>query len=129
MRLADQLAMPASANTLLRLVGQDGREAEPPPAPRVIAVDNWAWRCGRRYGSVVVDLERNAVLDLLPARQAETLAPWLRQHPGIEVVACDRAGAYADGARQGAPGAVQVADRWHLLRNLGDAVQALDLPP
>ncbi len=111
-RLASRLAMPVSGDTLLRLI----RTAPLPaaPTPRVIGIDDWTWRRGQRYGTLVVDLERNRPVDMLPDRDAQTVGTWLNGHPGIDVVARDRAGAYADGVRSGAPGAVQVADRWRV---------------
>jgi transposase len=121
---ARQLArqgLPGSRQTVLRRV-RDYQPAEG-PAPRVIGIDDWAYRKGHRYGTIVVDLERGCPVDLLEDRLAETVAAWLRAHPEVTVVARDRADAYASGVTQGAPDAVQVADRWHLLKNLREAVE------
>lgn len=122
-RLAHRLAMPASGDTLLRLVRRV--EPSPPPAPHVVGIDDFAWRKGHRYGTILVDLERHAVIDLLPDRDADTAARWLAKRPDIAVVSRDRGAVYAEAVRRGAPRAVAVADRWHLLANLGQAVQAI----
>jgi transposase len=115
-RLAEQLGILASGSTLLReLQKRAGSKAS--SAPRVVGIDDWAWRKGQRYGTIVCDLERRKVIDLLPDRSAESTAAWLRAHPGIEIVSRDRASLYAEAVHRAVPRAIQIADRWHLLRS------------
>ena len=120
-RLAERLGLLASRSTLLRQL-HHRRPVAPVRAPRVLGIDDWAWRKGHRYGTILCDLETRKVVDLLPDRDANSVAAWLRQHPGTEIISRDRGGIYAEAARRAVPQAVQVADRWHLLRNLSEAL-------
>lgn len=122
-RSAAQHGMPVSPDTLLRLVAC--HEIATATTPTVLGVDDWAWKKGRTYGTILVDLERRCVVDLLSDRSADTLAAWLEAHPGVKIISRDRGGSYAEGARRGAPDAIQVADRFHLLTNLRDALERL----
>ena len=121
-RLASKLGLLVSGSTLLRQL-RCRAERVSVRAPRVLGIDDWAWRKGHHYGTILCDLENRRVIDLLPDRESGTVAAWLREHPGSEIVSRDRGGIYAQATRAAAPRAVQVADRWHLLRNLSEALK------
>lgn len=120
---AKQIGMKVSGDTILRILM---RKPEPGFAtPRVLGVDDWSFRKGMKFGTILVDLEKRRPIDLLPDREAKTLSKWLKDHPGVEIISRDRASAYSVAAKEGAPDAIEIADRWHLLKNKGEATQRL----
>lgn len=118
--MARRLLFPVSKDTLLRSVRADVDGGES-VAPRVIGIDDWAWKKGHRYGTIICDLERRRVIDILPDREAGTVEAWLSRRPGIEIVSRDRGGGCGSSVSHALPGARQVADRWHLLENASRA--------
>jgi len=117
-RFADRLGLPVSNNTLLRTVRRYDRS--PPTPPRVIGIDDWAWRRNHRYGTIICDLGRRKTIALLPDREPSAAKACLVEQPQIEIVARDRSG-YTQAAAQALPHAEQVADRWHLMENASHA--------
>jgi transposase len=101
-----------------RLLGELGESR----TPRIPSVDDFSFRRGHMWGTVLVDLERHRLVDVLPDRSADTFAWWLLEHPGVEEVSRDRSAEYADAVRKAAAGVIQIADRFHLIKNLGDVV-------
>src|SRR5229473_1258707 len=117
--LAKRLMLPVSKDTLLRVVRRHAAGANSPLC--VVGIDDWAWRRGQRYGSIICDLERRRVVDLLPDREPATVEAWLLRHPEIRVISRDRGSGYGQAATRAAPQAIQVADRWHLMENASAA--------
>ncbi|MEV5978432.1 ISL3 family transposase [Streptomyces sp. NPDC052114] len=119
-RLSSTFAVPSGRGRLLDLL-------HAPPvldrAPRVLGVDDFAFRRSRTYGTVLVDVGSSAVINVLPDRTSETRAAWLKVHPGADIVCRDRDSGYSRAIKESAPNATEVADRWHMLQNLSAAVE------
>lgn len=122
-RSATELKMACSADTILRLIRST--ILSPHATPAHLGVDDWAFRRKVSSGTMLVDLQDHPVVDLLPDLSASSLESWLKAHPGVQLISRDRAGEYALGARLGAPEAVQVAVRFHLQKNLAEAVERI----
>ena len=120
-RLTARLGLTASRGTILSALKRAQRPAS--GALRVVGIDDWSWRKCSTCGTLIMDLERRQVVDLLPDRRADTIARWLAAHPEIEVISRDRCGLYAVGAAQGAPQARQIADRFHIIQTLRDVIE------
>jgi hypothetical protein len=118
-----RLGMPVSDDTILRHLKRQVARLRAKTTVRVAGIDDWSWRKGRTYGTIIVDLERREVVDVLQDRTTAGTAEWLRQHLEVEIISRDRCGLYAQGAREGAPQARQVADRFHLLQNLRETIE------
>jgi transposase len=122
-RLGKKLSYPGSPDTILRLV----KRAELPAAssPHVVGLDDWSWKRRQRYGTLICDLESHKPIDVLPDRSVETVSAWFVAHPSVEIVSRDRSSEYAAAIKKGAPQATEVADRWHLGKNLAESLQTL----
>lgn len=120
-RLIRRLGMNARSTTLLRYIR--GAAIATYTAPEVVGVDDFALLRGRRYGTIIVDQEQHRPIEMLPDRSAETLTAWLKEHPSLRVISRDRSTEYERGISEGAPEAVEVLDRWHLLKSLREAAE------
>ncbi len=122
-RLGKKLSIPGSSDTVLRLVKQ--AQLPTTSSPRVVGIDDWSWKRGLRYGTLICNLENNKPIDVLPDRSVETVSAWFEKHPSVEIVSRDRSSEYAAAISKGAPQALQVADLWHVGKNLRESVQTL----
>jgi transposase len=122
-RQGRQLSIPGSSDTLLRLVKQT--ELPVASSPRVVGIDDWSWKRRLRYGTLICDLENNTPIDVLSDREVETVSAWFVNHPTVEIVSRDRSSEYAAAIRKGAPQALQVADLWHIGKNLAESISTL----
>ena len=122
-KLCKTLNIPVSSSTLIRLIHQ--QEVPEPVVTEAVGIDDWAFKKGINYGTAVVDLKQHRIIDLLPDREAATVESWLKSRPHVKIVPRDRYSRYAKGVTNGLPEAIQVADRWHLLKNMGESLKKL----